>query len=117
MKSWQTTELLEQVRESEAPWLEFLRVADLSAGLYHLGAGADDRQQPHTEDEIYVVMAGRARFEAGSGTTEVSTGSVLYVPAGEPHRFRDIREDLTVLVLFAPPEYSRASPGDPSALP
>lgn len=117
MKSWQTTELLERVRASDGPWLEFLRVADASAGLYHLKAGADDRQQPHSEDEVYVVMAGRARFEAGPDETDVSTGSVLYVAAGEPHRFRDVTEDLTVLVLFAPPEYSRASPADASALP
>lgn len=117
MESWTTSELLDRVQASGEPWLEFLRVADLSAGLYRLAAGADDRQQPHTEAEVYVVMAGRASFEAGSERREVSSGSVIFVPAGEAHRFCDVREDLAVLVVFAPPEYSRAAPGDPSALP
>lgn len=117
MQSWQTNDLLEKVRTGDGPWLEFLRATDASAGLYHLKAGADDRQQPHSEDELYVVMAGRARFEAGREVIAVSTGSVLFVPAGESHRFRDVSEDLTVLVFFAPPEYSRASPADSSALP
>ena len=38
---------------------EFLRVPDLSAGLYVLEAGATDPQSPHTEDELYYVVAGR----------------------------------------------------------
>jgi mannose-6-phosphate isomerase-like protein (cupin superfamily) len=117
VKSWLTSDLIEQVRGSGKPWLEFLRVADLSAGLYHLRAGADDRQEPHSEDELYVVMSGRAGFESDGERNEISTGSVLFVPAGRPHRFLDIREDLSLLVFFAPPEHSRASPADSSALP
>jgi len=117
VESWQTAQLLDRVRASGEPWLEFLRVADLSAGLYRLAAGAEDAQQPHTEDEIYVVMAGRASFEAGTERREVSTGSVIFVPAGETHRFRDVREDLAVLVVFAPAEYSRATSAAPAALP
>jgi len=117
LQSWNTSELLDRVRSSDGPWLEFLRIPELSAGLYRLPAGADDRQQPHTEDEVYVVIEGRARFQAAGDEREVGRGSVLFVPAGEPHRFCDIREDLAVLVVFAPAEYSRSSPGDPSALP
>ena len=117
MESWRTSELLDRLQIAGEPWLEFLRVADLSAGLYRLRAAADDRQQPHTEDEVYVVMAGRATFEAGRERREVTAGSVIFVPAGEAHRFLDVREELAVLVVFAPAEYSRAAPGDPSALP
>jgi quercetin dioxygenase-like cupin family protein len=36
---------------------------------------------------------------------------VIYVPAGEVHRFTDIAEDFTALVLFAPAEESRADGG------
>jgi quercetin dioxygenase-like cupin family protein len=38
----------------------------------------------------------------------VGPGSVIYVPAGEPHHFTGVASDLAVLVLFAPAEYSRA---------
>ena len=88
-------------------WLEHLRVSDLSVGTYSIAAGADDDQEPHTEDEIYVVMAGRATLEAVGRPAPVGPGSVIYVPAGEPHRFTAITSDLAVLVLFAPAEYSR----------
>jgi hypothetical protein len=41
-------------------WLEFLRVPSLSMGIYCLKAGQVDRQQPHTEDEVYYVVSGKA---------------------------------------------------------
>src|SRR4249920_382710 len=88
-------------------WVEHLRASDLSVGTYSIAAGADDGQEPHTEDEIYVVTAGRATLEAGGNAVPVGPGSVLYVPAGEPHRFTGIRNDLAAIVLFAPAEYSR----------
>src|SRR5215475_8909960 len=79
---------------------EFLRVVDLSAGLYHLEAGADDPQAPHGEDEIYVVIRGQARFRAGPSDVEVGPGSVLFVPARREHFFHAIRAALDVLVIF-----------------
>src|SRR5215475_3090019 len=50
---------------------EILRVPDMSVGTYSIPAGGTDDQSPHTEDEIYVVTAGRARFEAATGSREV----------------------------------------------
>jgi quercetin dioxygenase-like cupin family protein len=37
----------------------------------------------------------------------VGPGAVVYVPAGEAHRFVDVTADFAVLVVFAPAEYSR----------
>jgi len=94
-----------------ATWVEHLRVADLSAGTYSIPAGGTDEQSPHTEDEIYLVTAGRARLESGGDVADVGPGSVIYVPAGEVHRFTGIAEDLAVVVFFAPAEDSRAAEG------
>ncbi len=83
---------------------EFLRVPSLSAGTYVVPAGGDDGQQPHREDEVYVVLAGAARFTSGGETVDVRAGSVLFVPAYENHRFHDVTADLEVLVVFGPAE-------------
>jgi mannose-6-phosphate isomerase-like protein (cupin superfamily) len=108
--------LLEMHRGAARPYLEFLRSASLSAGLFVLPAGGVDEQEPHTEDEVYVVVAGGALFTAGEETREVRAGDVLFVAAGVPHRFHDISEDLRVIVVFAPPEGSAsAASGSPSA--
>ena len=92
-------------------WIEHLTVADLSAGTYSIPAGGTDGQEPHTEDEIYVVTAGRAVLQAGGDSAPVGPGSVVYVAAGERHRFTDITEDLAAFVLFAPAEGSRSAAG------
>jgi mannose-6-phosphate isomerase-like protein (cupin superfamily) len=89
-------------------WVEHFRNDDLSVGTYSIPAGSVDDQTPHTEDEIYVVIGGRARIAAGIDSAPVGPGSVVFVPAGEDHRFTDITEDLAALVFFAPPEGSRA---------
>jgi mannose-6-phosphate isomerase-like protein (cupin superfamily) len=86
---------------------EFLRSRDLSVGVYRLQAGFTDSQQPHNEDELYYVVAGRARFTSGNQTIEAEPGLCLFVPAREPHRFHDIVEALEVLVVFGPAEGSR----------
>jgi len=86
---------------------EHLRVPDLSVGTYCIPVGGKDGQQPHTEDEVYVVVRGRARLVAESGEAEVGPGSVIYLPAREAHEFTDVSEDLSVVVVFAPAERSR----------
>ncbi|HEY3174243.1 MAG TPA: cupin domain-containing protein [Candidatus Polarisedimenticolia bacterium] len=89
---------------SARPYLEFLRVPSMSAGIYELAAGAEDNQRPHEQDEIYYVVSGRARFKAAGESSSVKPGSVLFVPARVEHRFERIEEDLRVLVVFAPEE-------------
>ena len=54
------SEVIDRRRKTEKPWLEFLRVPALSVGIYALRAGAEDPQAPHTEDEVYYVVSGRA---------------------------------------------------------
>jgi mannose-6-phosphate isomerase-like protein (cupin superfamily) len=95
--------------DGDAHWVEQFRVADLSVGTYSIRAGGTDDQSPHTEDEIYVITAGRATLVGGDDSAEVGPGSVAYVPAGEVHRFIDITEDFAALVFFAPAEEARAS--------
>jgi quercetin dioxygenase-like cupin family protein len=94
----------EQRTVSGRPYREFLRVPAMSAGLYVLPAGSTDHQKPHREDEIYYVLRGRARFQAGLEDKDVSAGSVIFVAAEVGHRFHDISEELAILVFFAPAE-------------
>jgi mannose-6-phosphate isomerase-like protein (cupin superfamily) len=89
-------------------WVVHFSNDDLSLGTYSIPAGGVDDQSPHTEDEIYVVRSGRATLVADSGVADVGPGSVVFVPAGERHRFTEVGEDLAMVVIFAPPYGSRA---------
>jgi mannose-6-phosphate isomerase-like protein (cupin superfamily) len=83
---------------------EFLRQDSMSAGLYVLRAREDDPQTPHAQDELYHVISGRGRFRVGGHDRPVGPGTVLFVEAGAEHSFHTITQDLSVLVVFAPPE-------------
>jgi mannose-6-phosphate isomerase-like protein (cupin superfamily) len=89
-------------------YVEHLRSGDLSIGTYSIPAGGVDDQTPHTEDEIYVVTAGRGTILAGGEEAPVGPGDTIFVPAEEDHRFVNITEDLSLLVFFAPPYESRS---------
>ena len=104
MQAFQLTNLMNEMEQVQRPWLEFLRVASLSVGVYQLRAGQADPQQPHTEDEVYYVVSGRASFRAGAEQLNVGPGRLIYVKRNVEHRFFDITEDLTLLVFFAPAE-------------
>jgi mannose-6-phosphate isomerase-like protein (cupin superfamily) len=104
MDAYELREVEAVRREAGKLYQEFLRVRDLSAGLYVLEAGATDPQQPHREDELYYVASGRATITVGDDERPVGPGSLVFVAAGVPHRFHDITERLELLVVFGPAE-------------
>ena len=108
MNAFELSQLLAEREHSQHPYLEFLRVPALSAGLYVLPAGGIDPQQPHTEDEVYYVVSGRGYVIVGGEDRPVQAGTVVYVAAGVEHRFHTITADLAILVFFAPAERTLA---------
>lgn len=107
--AYQLSNLASELRKSKERYLEFLRVPSLSVGLYMLAAGSADPQQPHSEDEVYYVVEGRAKLRVGEEDRSVAPGTIVFVKAGVAHRFHSIEDDLTVLVFFAPAEGSQAT--------
>lgn len=95
--------------QGAATYREFLRVPALSAGLFAPPAGHLDQQDPHRQDEVYVVISGEAVLVIAEERHPVAAGSIAYVPAGAPHRFIDVSTNLRVVVVFAPPEGDGAS--------
>ena len=91
-------------------YVEFDRRPGLSTGIYELGAGVRDPQGPHGEDEIYVVVRGRAVVELAGERSPIQPGSVISVPRAVEHRFVDIEEDLQLVVVFGPPEGTLPKP-------
>ncbi len=106
MQAFELTQLISQREASNKPYLEFLKVADLSMGLYILPADGVDPQLPHTEDEVYYVASGKAQIQVDNENRPVQAGSIVYVAKNVEHRFHSIEEELTVIVFFAPAEYS-----------
>jgi mannose-6-phosphate isomerase-like protein (cupin superfamily) len=106
MQAFELTDLISQQKDSDKLYLEFLKVSDLSMGLYVLPTGGVDPQSPHTEDEVYYVVSGRAKIRVADEDRDVGAGSIVYVAKNVEHRFHSIEDELKVIVFFAPAEYS-----------
>lgn len=97
---FQMPDLMEKVQGNEPRFFEYLRVPALSSAVYRLPAGSKDMQAPHLEDEVYVVMEGRARLRIDEQEHTIGPGTILFVQATADHSFFDIEEDLVVLTFF-----------------
>ena len=106
MQAYELAHVLSQRNDSNKAYLEFLKVPDLSMGVYVLPAGGVDPQSPHAEDEVYYVVSGKAQIKVADEDRVVEAGSIVYVAKNVDHCFHSIEGDLTVIVFFAPAEYS-----------
>jgi len=78
----------------------------LAVELY--SPAGQDPQRPHSRDEIYFVARGTGLFFDGERRQPVETGSFLFVPAGQVHRFENFSPDFVVWVVFYGPEGGEA---------
>src|SRR2546429_6095055 len=93
---------IEAVKErlSEAGGYEVVHSSpSLEIGVYVLVAPEPDRQQPHDDDEVYIVLEGRGTLDVEGKTVDLTEGHAAFVPAGAEHRFVGY-EQLAVLVIF-----------------
>lgn len=91
-----------------APFVQMLRHGSLSVELYR--PQGQDLQTPHTQDELYVVVAGRGEFFCDGQTCEFGPGDCLFVPAGAEHRFSRFDADFITWVIFYGPTGGEANP-------
>lgn len=59
-----------------------------------------NEQAPHTQDEIYVVVAGRGVLLHDGRREPFETGDLLFVAAGVAHRFEEFSSDFAVWRVF-----------------
>ena len=85
--------------QSDIGCISFLKLA--GHDLAQEEPEGDEAEQPHDEDEVYLVLDGRARMRLGDEERAVGPGSLLYVSAATEHSFFEIEEDMTLLVMFA----------------
>jgi mannose-6-phosphate isomerase-like protein (cupin superfamily) len=64
-----------------------MRIPSMSSGVYTLHKGENDGQAPHTKDEIYYIIKGKAKIMVGKENYEVKEGSIVFVEAYKEHRF------------------------------
>jgi mannose-6-phosphate isomerase-like protein (cupin superfamily) len=102
MRSFDTRDAVERLRAAGGGYEIVHESAGLELGVYVLVAPEPDRQQPHSDDEVYVVLEGSGTLEIEGEPVDLREGQAVFVPAGADHRFVGY-ERLAVLVVFERP--------------
>ena len=102
MHSFDVREVDERLKAGKGGYEIVHTSPGLEVGVYVLVAPEPDRQQPHEDDELYVVLEGSGVLEVEGVETPVREGSAVFVEAGADHRFTGY-EGLSVLVIFTKP--------------
>jgi mannose-6-phosphate isomerase-like protein (cupin superfamily) len=74
----------------------------LRAGVY--SPKSHDTQEPHGQDELYVVIRGTGYFAKGGERRAFKPGDAIFVEAGAEHAFTDFSDDFATWVIFWGPE-------------
>ncbi len=80
------------------PFISLLEHGNMYVEIY--APKGVDLQQPHDQDELYVVISGSGTFFNNGERQPFSPGDVLFVPAGMEHRFEDFTADFKTWVIF-----------------
>src|SRR5512141_3278615 len=99
MHAFEVAAVKERLREAGGGYEIVHESAGLEVGVYTLVAPEADRQQPHEDDELYVVLEGTGVLEVEGEQVPVREGTAVFVEAGAEHRFTAY-EHLSVLVIF-----------------
>ena len=92
------TAALQQLTASKKEFVQLFSRGTLQIELYK--PDVIDKQQPHTRDEIYVIVSGEAMFYNAGVIVEVAANYCLHVPAFAEHRFFNFSEDFVTWVIF-----------------
>ncbi len=95
-------EALNKLVGESSPFLPVFEHGTLSVEVYK--PEKIDLQQPHTRDEVYVIISGSGEFLNGGVKMNFSPGDFLFVPAGVEHRFENFTDDFSTWVIFYGPE-------------
>jgi mannose-6-phosphate isomerase-like protein (cupin superfamily) len=95
-------EALRQLQKSEDDFAVLFEHGSMRGIIF--GPDEVDNQQPHMQDEIYIVMQGSSDFNQQGKVVKIGPGDFLFVPAGAEHHFFNFTNDLLVWAVFYGPE-------------
>ncbi len=75
-----------------------LRRGTMKVGLY--APIGPDRQGPHKQDELYVVVSGTGEIVKDGERRSFGSQDVIFVEAGAEHRFENVSQDFATWVVF-----------------
>lgn len=88
----------EKLGKSAIPFEQVMANGSMTVEIYK--PQQVDLQQPHSQDELYIIISGSGNFYNDGNITNFKPLDVLFVPAGIEHRFENFTDDFATWVIF-----------------
>ena len=82
-------------------FLGFFELEHLQAGILRIKPGEQDTQEPHSLDEVYLVLDGDGFIEIGKKAYTIKKDLFIFVPAEVEHRFYGNTKEILVVYFFS----------------
>ncbi len=102
------SQVMERLAAVDTPFERVFAHGSLEVEIY--APKGEDLQTPHTRDELYIIASGSGFFVHESERHPFEKGEVVFVPAGDTHRFEDFSDDFATWVVFYGPEGGEKEP-------
>ena len=93
--------LISKMDLDNSEFLNFFDLQHLHAGILRLRPGELDTQEPHSLDEIYLVLEGDGFIEIGKQVHTIKKDLFIFVPAEVRHRFYGNTKEILVIYFFS----------------
>ena len=93
--------LISKMALDNSGFLNFFDLQHLQVGILRLKPGELDTQEPHSLDEIYLVLEGDGFIEIGKKAYTLKKDLFIFVPAEVKHRFYGNTKEILVIYFFS----------------
>ena len=88
------------------PFATVMAGGSMRVEVFAPGSNTDgrDRQQPHSQDELYFVQGGEGEIIINGQRFAASAGDAFFVATGVAHHFENFSKDFVTWVVFYGPQ-------------
>lgn len=97
-------EYIDKIRNTENYFHTFINKDSLAAGVLVLKPGESDTQEPHDNDELYLILKGDGFLKIKNKSYPVSENKIYFVAKNTEHFFYGNSKELIVLYFFGGPD-------------
>lgn len=96
-KLYELDNLLSELEDQGKYFKDFIGTDGIEAGIILLHPNEEDKQEPHSVDEVYYIIKGDGYIEINGKDHPIKQGIIIFVPAAAKHKFHHNSQDLVIL--------------------
>ena len=93
-------EYIEKIKNGNEYFHTFINRTNLAVGVLVLQPGEEDTQEPHENDEVYLILKGNGFLKIKDKDYPISKNKIYFVAKNIEHYFHQNSKELVVLYFF-----------------